>query len=78
LIGFGFDRQTDEQTVKVYLQKFSDDALLETLMPRLRQTELEHIFSLISGLMRQHLSKQEYHALFLKEIHDHPDQDTTP
>ncbi|MDQ1330407.1 MAG: hypothetical protein QG578_670, partial [Thermodesulfobacteriota bacterium] len=31
LVGFGFDRETDENTVRYYLQKFSDDALTENL-----------------------------------------------
>ena len=35
LVGFGFDRETDEKSLMVYLQKFSDDALLAALVPRL-------------------------------------------
>ena len=27
LVGFGYDRETDENTVEYYLQKFSDDQL---------------------------------------------------
>ena len=66
-IGFGFDRETDERTVICYLQKFSDDRLVQTLMPRLSATELETIFDLISRLLKSHLSETEYHALFLKD-----------
>jgi len=69
MVGFGLDRQTDEQTVQYYLQKFSDDKLMKTLMNRLTAAELEEIFTLISRLLRQHLSENEYHRLFLKEEH---------
>ncbi|MCG6895297.1 MAG: cytoplasmic protein [Desulfobacteraceae bacterium] len=65
LIGFGLDRETDENTVICYLQKFSDDALMETLRNRLTDAELEDIFSLLSNLLCRHLSEKEYHDLFL-------------
>lgn len=66
-IGFGFDRETDERTLICYLQKFSDDRLVQTLLPRLSATELETIFDLISRLLKTHLSETEYHTLFLKD-----------
>ena len=67
LVGFGYDRQTYENTVIYYLQKFSDDALARHLTARLSDEELEQIFELLSGLMKKHLSESEYHRLFLKE-----------
>ncbi len=67
LVGFGLDRETDEATLKVYLQKFSDDACLAGLVPRLDAAELAELFDLLSRLLRRHLSSPEYHALFLKE-----------
>ncbi len=67
LVGFGLDRPTDENTLAVYLQKFSDDALLKLLLPRLSAAELTEIFDLINRLMRRHMSEEEYHRLFLKE-----------
>ena len=67
LIGFGFDRDTDEKSLMVYLQKFSDDDLLRTLVPRLNDDELQEIFQLISRLIRKHLKDAEYHQLFLKD-----------
>ncbi len=68
-VGFGFDRSTDENTVRYYLQKFSDDALTSTLIPRLSDGELTEIFDLLNRVMRRHLSETEYHKLFLKEEH---------
>jgi TorA maturation chaperone TorD len=63
----GFDRPTDEATLKVYLQKLSDDDLLEALLPRLSDEELAEFFRLVAATLRRHLSDREYHDLFLKE-----------
>ena len=46
LVGFGADRETDENTVVFYLQKFSDDLLMKTLIQRLSYNELSEIFAL--------------------------------
>ncbi len=67
LVGFGLDRETDEKTLVYYLQKFSDDRLLERLVPKLSDPELEELFAHISRILRTRLSKTEYHRLFLKE-----------
>ena len=72
LIGFGLDRQTDEHTIVYYLQKFSDDAHIETLVKRLTDGELDAIFSLLTRLLKSHLSETEYHQLFLKDDSDNP------
>jgi hypothetical protein len=67
LVGFGADRETDENTVLYYLQKFSDDRLMKTIINRLSDEELAEIFSLITRLLKAHLASSEYHVLFLKE-----------
>jgi hypothetical protein len=71
MVAYGFNRETDEKTVIYYLQKFSDDALLEALVPRMTDGELSQVFDLLSDLLRSHLSEPEYHRLFLKEEHHH-------
>jgi hypothetical protein len=70
LVGFGLNRETDEVTVIYYLQKFSDDTLMGKIVKRLTDEELNEIFSMISRILKNHLSEQEYHNLFLKD--DHP------
>ena len=70
LVGLGLDRETDENTIIYYLQKFSDDTLMKELVKRLTDEELEEIFSLLTRLLRKHLTDPEYHNLFLKD--DHP------
>ncbi len=67
LVGFGLNRETDENTVIYYLQKFSDDALMAVMKERLDDEELTALFDLLSSLLRNHLSEEEYHALFLKQ-----------
>ena len=71
IIGFGLDRQTDENTVICYLQMFSDDVLMGELIKRMTDDELEEIFNLITRTLKKHLTEPEYHNLFLKE--DDPD-----
>ena len=67
LVGFGADRQTNENTVVYYLQKFSDDRLMETIIKRLSDEELAEIFINITRLLKRHLVSSEYHQIFLKE-----------
>ncbi|MCB2186800.1 MAG: cytoplasmic protein [Deltaproteobacteria bacterium] len=67
LVGFGLQRDIDEATVQVYLQKFSDDELMKVILPRMRQEDLSAVFDLLSDLLRRHLAEEEYHALFLKD-----------
>ena len=66
LIGFGLNRETDENTILYYLQKFSDDSLMENLLAKLTDDELQEIFDLLTRLLKKHLSETEYHRLFLK------------
>jgi peptide methionine sulfoxide reductase MsrA len=67
LVGFGADRNTDENTVIYYLQKFSDDRLMKTIIKRLPDKDLSEIFLLITRLLKNHLTSAEYHQIFLKE-----------
>jgi len=64
---FGMDKRTDEETLMFYLQKFSEDSFIKTFIPRLKQEELEEVYLLINRLLKQHITEDEYHALFLKD-----------
>jgi TorA maturation chaperone TorD len=72
LVGFGLDRETDENTLICYLQKFSDDAVMAAIIRRLADHELAEVFDLINRLLRRHFTEAEYHRLFLKD-EDHGD-----
>jgi hypothetical protein len=65
--GYGLDRQSDEDTVQLYLQKFSDDRLMETVLKRMSDDDLAEVFEVISKMLKKHLSEPEYHELFLKD-----------
>ena len=67
LIGFGLDRETDENTLICYLQKFSDDAVMAAIIKRLDDHELAEVFDLINRLLRRHFTDDQYHRLFLKD-----------
>lgn len=67
MLAFGLDRKTDEATLICYLQKFSDDAVMKVLVPKLSDHELEELFTRLTQLMKNHLTEQQYHRLFLKD-----------
>lgn len=67
MVAFGFSRDVDEKSLMFYLQKFSDDDLLEVLAPRLDNEEITQLFELMSNLMRKHFTDDEYHEYFLKD-----------
>jgi hypothetical protein len=72
LVAFGLDRETDEHTLVYYLQKFSDDEVMQHLVPRLPDSDLEVLFNTVDRILKQHFSKSDYHRLFLKENQEHP------
>ncbi|MFH2011444.1 MAG: cytoplasmic protein [Pseudomonadota bacterium] len=65
--GYGLDRKSNEDTVQLYLQKFSDDHLMETILKRMTDDDLTELFEIISKMMKKYLTEPEYHQLFLKE-----------
>ncbi len=67
LVGYGADRETDENTIIYYLQKFSDDKLMATITQRMADEELLETFEFINRLLKKHLSESEYHNLFLND-----------
>lgn len=71
-VAFGLSREIDEASLIVYLQKLSDDRLMDTLRTRLADEEIARIASWIAKLLRKHLTHQEYHRLFLREGDETP------
>ena len=69
LVGYGADRETDENTLIYYLQKFSDDRLMASITKRMTDEEMLELFNLINRLLKNHLTEAEYHGLFLKDDH---------
>lgn len=69
LVGYGADRETDENTLIYYLQKFSDDQFMALITKRMTDAEMLELFDLINRLLKNHLSEAEYHKRFLKDGH---------
>jgi hypothetical protein len=67
MMAFGYSREEDERSLIVFLQKFSDDDLMQLLRSRVSDSEIENLIDLLMGLMKKHLSEKEYHHYFLKD-----------
>jgi len=67
MIAFGYSREEDERSLIAFLQKFSDDDLMMLLSSRVSDSEIENLVDLLMGLMKKHLSEEEYHHYFLKD-----------
>jgi len=67
IIAFGYSREEDERSIIAFLQKFSDDDLMQLLSRRLSDLEIENLVDLLMGLMKKHLREEEYHRYFLKD-----------
>jgi hypothetical protein len=67
MMAFGYSREEDERSLIVFLQKFSDDDLMQLLRSRVSDSEIENLIDLLMGLMKKHLSEEEYHHYFLKD-----------
>jgi len=67
IMAFGYSREEDERSLIAFLQKFSDDDLMELLRRRVSDLEIENLIDLLTGLMKKHLSEEEYHDYFLKD-----------
>ena len=59
IAGYGLDRQTNEHTVQLYLQKFSDDRLMETILTRMTDDDLTEIFEMTSKMLRKYLTEPD-------------------
>ncbi len=72
-ICFGLDRATDEISLQAFLNAFSNPALLEILLPRMADKEIDETVNALTGLMKKHFSEKEYHRFFL----DRPERQET-
>ena len=67
LVAYGLDRQSDENTVQLYLQKFSDDEVMKIVLRRMTDEDLAEVFEITGKMLKRYLSEAEYHRFFLKE-----------
>jgi len=66
-IAFGFDRATDEQSLRFFVQRFADKRVQEVLVSRLHDKDILATVDFLTAIMQKYLSEEEYHALFLAE-----------
>ena len=66
-IVFGFDRASDERSLGLFLERFVDEKLMQTLLPRLQDKDIIATVDFLTAIMQKHLSEAEYHTLFLAE-----------
>ncbi len=66
IVGYGLDRKSDESTAQFYLQAFSDDDLMKTILKRMTDDDLAEVFEVTSKMLKKYLTEPEYHQLFLK------------
>jgi hypothetical protein len=66
-LGYGLDRESNENTVHLYLQKFSDDDLMKTILKRMTDEDLAELFEITGKMLKKYLTDPEYHRLFLKD-----------
>jgi hypothetical protein len=68
---FGLNREEDERSLAAFLQLFSRQPFTEVLIPRLSDDEIQGLVHLLTAVMHNHLSEQEYHEFFLAEPGPH-------
>ena len=69
---FGLNRELDEQSLALFLRLFTQEQLLETLIPRLEEEEITRLVQELTALLHKHLAEKEYHELFLGDkAHPH-------
>ncbi|WP_300668084.1 cytoplasmic protein [Desulfoluna sp.] len=64
---YGWDLEGDIETLKYNLQKFSDDSFLDLILGKLDQEDRDAIYTLLTSLLKKHLTETEYHRCFLKD-----------
>ena len=64
-ICFGFNRETDEESLQYFIRTFARPELLRVLVPRMTDEEISQLLDDLSTLMGKHFKEKEYHTLFL-------------
>ena len=70
-ICFGLSEELDTESCAAYLQLLGRKEFAEMFSERLSSEEIEILVDMIASLLHRHLSKQEYHRLFLLEQDHH-------
>jgi len=66
-ICFGLDHAVDVRSLITYLRLFGREELAALLAARMSSEEIIALVDNLTGLMKKHLSEDEYHRYFLNE-----------
>ena len=64
-ICFGLDPETDRRSLAAFVRRFASPQVIETLAGRMEEREMTRLVAELTGVLRRHLSHDEYHRLFL-------------
>lgn len=70
-ICFGLDQDLDRQSFSCFLQLAGRAEFADLLAARLSSEEIEEYVDAFTGLLKKHLSKNEYHQIFLRDDSHH-------
>ncbi|MCF8055613.1 MAG: hypothetical protein K9K37_03120 [Desulfocapsa sp.] len=68
---FGLNLDLDRESVASFLQLMGRPALVETLASRLSSEEIQELVHFLTGVLKNNMSEDEYHELFLLEQSRH-------
>lgn len=71
-ICFGLSHQLDQQSFSSFLQLAGRPEFADLLSQRLSEQEILSFVSFFTGILKNNLSEEEYHRLFLLDEHHHP------
>jgi len=70
-ICFGLSPELDKSSCSSYLQLLGRKEFAEVFADRMSSEEIETVVDMIGSLIHKHMTKQEYHRLFLlDDSHD--------
>ena len=68
---FGLNTDLDQESIACFLQLLGRQELAETLSSRLSSQEIEELVHYLTGLLKNNMTEDEYHELFLLEESPH-------
>lgn len=73
-ICFGLSEELDKKSISIFLQLAGQPQFTDLLAQRLSSEEILKLADDFTGLMRKHLSKNEYHQFFLGDSDHHHEE----
>lgn len=69
---FGLNLELDRESINIFFQLMGRPALAKTLANRLSSEEIHELVHFFTGVLKNNMSEDEYHELFLLEQSPHP------